>query len=193
METPIIAPRGSMMRAHHSGVAARAAAVMMSTMILSAPAHAGVREFHDAVGDTGGSSSDIDLVRVNNGGPSGNRAIVTAEVGDLDFADRVVLWVDAVANNPGPEYRTGAIPNSDGFKLRRVNTFHGTGKHVDCASLRIRADALGPDRVRFSIPRACMANPCDVRVSLRGRFPGADGTVVDWAPAARRFFGWVPL
>ncbi|HEX5878556.1 MAG TPA: hypothetical protein VF468_09570 [Actinomycetota bacterium] len=193
-ETPIVAPGGFTMRAYHCGVvAASAAAVVMSTMIVSAPAHADVREFHDAVGDTGGSSSDIDLVRVNNGGPAGNRVIVTTEVGDLDFDDRVALWVDTVADNPGPEYRSVAIPNSDAIELRRVNTFHGTGQHVDCAGLRISADATGPDRVRFSIPRACMQKPCDVRVSLRGRFPDDDGTVVDWAPAVRRFFGWVPL
>jgi hypothetical protein len=165
----------------------------MSTIVVSAPAQADVRDFHDAVGDTGGSTSDIDLVRVNNGGASGHRVIVRADVGDLAFEDRVALWVDTDSGDPGPEYRSVAFPNSDTIELRRVETFTGTGQLVDCPGLRISADASGPDSVRFSIPRACMDDPGRVRVSLRGRFPDDDGIVVDWAPGVRRFFGWVPL
>jgi hypothetical protein len=179
-------PGRSMVVHIRRGVTVGAVALLASVAVLQ-PAQADTETFRDKAGDTG-VKADITTVRVKNGA---NRVTVVVRPGRLKSGDYFRFWLDTVPKNRGPEYKVEVYPNSDGFGLVRVGSFRDKGKLVGCPGLRANADIFTPDRVSISVPRSCMHNPGSVRVSVRGHYEYRGPDVVDWAPAKRKFFGWV--
>jgi len=164
-----------------------AAASLFTAAAIALPAYAESRTFHDKVGDTG-VSGDLKTVRVNH---SEHRLIVVARTGNLLKAEYVTVWFDTKSGNAAPEYKVVVRANSDGLQLNRIKAFGQEGTKVSCDGLRIAADVYSSDKIRVSVPRSCLEHPDKVRVSLRGRYIYAQRIIDDWAPAERKFFGWV--
>ena len=160
---------------------------LFAAAALALPAHAESRTFRDKIGDTG-VSGDLKTVRVNH---SEHRLIVVARTGNLLKVDYVTLWFDTKSGNAAPEYKVVVRADSESPELRRIEAFGQKGTTVSCDGLRVTADILASDKIRVSIPRSCLEDPAQVRVSLRGRYIYAQRIVIDWAPAERKFFGWV--
>jgi ribosomal protein S28E/S33 len=169
------------------GIALAAASVLLSLTALS-PAHADTTIFRDRLGDTG-VRGDITTVRVKHGA---YRVTVAVSPGRVKIGDFFRFWLDTRAGNAGPEYKVEVYPNSDGIGLMRVDAFGQTGVRVRCDGLRATADIYAPAEVSISVPRSCLGTPRKVRVSVRGEYAYRGPNVVDWAPARRTFFAWVP-
>jgi hypothetical protein len=169
----------------------RAAAVVgvtvMASLTVLQPAHADTRRFSDRAGDTS-LPADITTVRVSNGA---ERLTIAIRPGRVELGDDFTFWLDTRAKNPGPEYKVGVVPNSDAFGLVRVDAFGERGTPVPCEGLRATADAFTPEWVSTSVPRSCLHDFGRVRVAVKARYANGDTSVVDWAPAKRKFFGWV--
>jgi hypothetical protein len=169
----------------------RAAAVVGVTVLASLaalpPAQADTRRFHDRAGDTS-LPADITTVRVSNGA---DLVKVAIRPGRVDFGDSFTFWLDTRAKDPGPEYQVGVLPNSDAFGLVRVGAFGEQGTPVLCEGLRATADVFTPAWVSISVPRSCLHGFGKVRVAVKARYDNGGTSVVDWAPAKRKFFGWV--
>jgi hypothetical protein len=160
---------------------------VLASLALLQPASADTRRFSDPNGDTG-LPADITTVRVTNGS---ERVKVKARPGRVEFEDFFTYWLDTRPKNPGPEYRVDVVPNSDAFGLTRVDAFGEQGTPVPCDGLRATADNSNPEWISISVPRSCLENPGKVRVAVKARYTDGDTSVVDWAPAKRKFFGWV--
>lgn len=160
---------------------------MLASLAVLAPAHAETRTFDDRTGDTG-VQADITTVRVSNGP---KRVKVQVAPGRVLGGDSFTFWLDTQPKNAGPEYKIGVVANSDAFGLVRVGGFGQRGTPVACDGLRATADQFAPERVAVSVPRSCLGKPGKVRVAVRARYHEDGPDVVDWAPAKRKFFGWV--
>jgi hypothetical protein len=160
---------------------------LMASLSTLQPAHADTRRFTDRAGDTS-LPADLTTVRVSNGP---ERLQVAVRPGRVQAGDYFAFWLDTRPRNAGPEYKVGVLPNSDGFGLVRVGAFGQQGTPVRCDGLRATADAFAPEWVSISVPRSCLRNPGGVRVAVKARYTEGEQQVVDWAPARRRFFGWV--
>jgi len=130
----------------------------------------------------------LKTVRVNH---SEYRVIVMARTGNLLKADYITVWFDTKSGNAGPEYKVVVRANSDDPQLNQIGAFGQKGMKVPCDGLRVAADIYSSDKMRVSVPCSCLEHPDKVRVSLRGRYIYAQRIVDDWAPAKRKFFGWV--
>jgi hypothetical protein len=176
---------------HRRRAARRAAAVVavgvLASLTALPPAQADTRRFADRAGDTG-LPADLTTVRVSNGA---EQITVAARPGRVEFGDRFSYWLDTRPRNRGPEYEVRVTPNSDDFGLLRVGAFGEQSTPVTCDGLRATADHLAPEWVTITVPRSCVRHPGKVRVAVQARYADGDGTVVDWAPKKRTFFGWV--
>ena len=160
---------------------------VMASLTLLQPASADTRRFSDPNGDTG-LPADLTTVKVTNGS---ELVKVKARPGRVEFEDFFTYWLDTRPKNAGPEYRVDVVPNSDAFGITRVDAFGQQGTPVPCAGLRARADNSAPEWISISVPRSCLDNPGKVRVAIKARYTDEDTSVVDWAPAKRKFSGWV--
>jgi hypothetical protein len=160
---------------------------LMASLTALQPAYADTRRFTDRAGDTS-LPADITTVRVSNGAELIKVAI---RPGRVEFEDQFTFWLDTRPKNAGPEYKVGVLPNSEAFGLLRVGAFNEQGTPVRCDGLRATADHFTPEWVSISVPRSCLRHPGKVRVAAKARYTDGDTTVVDWAPAKRKFFGWV--
>ena len=167
--------------------AAAAGVVVLASLLALPTASADTRRFRDAAGDTG-LPADLTTVRVSNGTETVD---ISARPGRVEFGDIFVFWLDTRPRNAGPEYKVVVVPNSDAFGLVRVGAFGKRGRPVPCDGLRATADHGAPEWVSASVPRSCLRDPGKVRVAVKARYTDGDTSVVDWAPAKRRFFGWV--
>ena len=187
-DAPTERPRGS--RTTSSRVRRSAAVVgltLMASLTALQPAYADTRRFTDRAGDTS-LPADITTVRLSHGAELIKVAI---RPGRVEFEDQFTFWLDTRPKNAGPEYKVGVLPNSEAFGLLRVGAFSEQGTPVRCDGLRATADHFTPEWVSISVPRSCLRHPGKVRVAAKARYTEGDTTVVDWAPAKRKFFGWV--
>ena len=163
-----------------------AAALSVATLAATAaPASANVKRFEDPVGDSK-AHNDIRWVVLNNGGPTGERLQVRIRMTDVQYGDQLRVFVDTRSNNPGPEWRMTAYPDSE-WVLHRVDTWDSPGTVTYC-----------PGRVRFTEPRDiarwrtsrdCLSVGDKVRVAVRVQ--EGSSPQHDWARAYRMFLGWV--
>jgi hypothetical protein len=160
---------------------------LMASLTALQPAYGDTRRFTDRAGDTG-LPADITAVRVSNGA---ERIEVAIRPGRVEFEDQFTFWLDTRPENAGPEYKVGVLPNSEAFGLLRVGAFSDQGRPLRCDGLRATADHFTPEWVSISVPRSCLRHPAKVRVAAKARYTDGDTAVVDWAPARRKFFGWV--
>ncbi len=171
----------------------RGAVVLIAALIASLsalqPAYADTRRFSDPKGDSG-LPADITSVRVTNGP---DLIEVAMRPGRVRIGDQFTFWLDTRAEDAGPEYAVGLLPNSDALGITRVDGFDQQGTVVVCDELRGTADYLSPKWVSVSLPRSCVGDPGAVRVAAEASYTDGDDSVVDWAPASRTFFGWVAL
>ena len=182
------ADRSAKNRTTSTGVVRTAAVVgvtVMASVTLLPPASAEIRRFSDPNGDTG-LASDLTTVKVINGS---ELVEVKARPGRVEFGDFFTYWLDTRPKNAGPEYRIDVVPNSDAFGITRVDAFGRQGIPVPCGGLRARADHFAPEWISISVPRSCLENPGRVRVAVKARYTADETSVVDWAPAKRKFFG----
>lgn len=166
-----------------------AAALIAVSLVATSPAHAQRETFSDPA-DAAGPVSDIRRVVVNNA-TTRNRVAVRADMGAVILGDSAILWLDTKRADAGPEYKVRLYPESDGFTLRRVNSFAGKGHAVRCSGMRLRAAAGQHQTFTWSFPRSCLKNPGKVRATVRARWLFASRVVIDWAPGYHRFTGWV--
>lgn len=165
-------------------------AATLSAVVLAAgaaPALADTASFPDPVDTPEGA--DITSVRVKHE----NRVKVVLEHTGLEdqAAMEMTYWLDTKPRNAGPEYRIWVAANSDGFDLRRVDTWRDRGRTVDCTRYGARADVFSDDPIVMWVHRSCLGEPRKVRVGVKVRSLQEGTTTVDWAPAKRTFTGWV--
>jgi hypothetical protein len=154
-------------------------------------ANAASRWFQDPHGDVA-SSVDIHQVRVINGTAKAAAVRVTVEQRQLRAGDAFDIWIDTNAANPGPEYRTTWVANSDVLGVRKVDSFGDKGKAVSCPAFRVRSAQDDPgERSHVLLPRPCLGNPDAVRVSVRAQRQVGQEFVSDWAPRVVHFYDWV--
>ncbi len=176
------------MYAHRLGVALASIAVIALT---PTSASAATRWFSDPQGDVA-SSVDIHRVRVINGEAGRPAVRVTVVQRELRAGDGFDVWVDTNAADPGPEYRTSWIANSDSLGVRKVESFSDTGVAVSCPAFRVRSAQDDPgDSSYVLLPRPCLGYPDAVRVSVRAQRQVGKGIVKDWAPGVLNFYSWV--
>jgi hypothetical protein len=169
------------------------AVVVATALVALTPtaASAASRWFQDPHGDVA-SSVDIHRVRVINGAPNAPAVRLTIEQRQLRAGDGFDVWIDTDGANPGPEYRTAWVANSDSLGLRRVDSFGDKGTAVSCPAFRVRSaqDDLG-ERSHVLLPRPCLGKPGSVRVSVRAQRQVGQELVSDWAPRVVHFYDWV--
>ena len=162
--------------------AAVAAAALLPAAALVPAAHADIAYFSDVGGH-------ITKVRVSHGPTTIG---VTAYDAEMEFTTRYEFWLDTNPNDPGPEYRVDALPNTEVIPLQKVANFDSPGIKRSCAGLRVQADASDGDATPYAkiiVPRSCVGTPSKVRVSVVGFYETPK--VTDWAPGERRFYPWV--
>lgn len=170
------------MRQHTVRAAALAAACLTTTVALAPAAQADTRTFTD-------KGAHLTTVVVAH---TASRIKVRADVGPFDIGDHATFWLDTDGGNRGPEYKAEVWPNSDGIQLLRVGRFASAGTAVDCDGFRATSDAFGPEEVTITVPRSCVGTPAKVRVAVRAFYEEEGPDVIDWGPATKKFFGWVP-
>jgi hypothetical protein len=162
--------------------AAIAAAALLPAAFLVPAAQADITYFTDVGGH-------ITKVRVSHGPTA---VAVTAYDAEMEFTTRYEFWLDTNPNDPGPEYRVDALPNTEVIPLQKVANFDSGGIDLKCSGLRVLADASDGDETPYAkiiVPRSCLGTPSKVRVSVVGFYETP--TVTDWAPGERRFYPWV--
>ena len=162
--------------------AAVAAAALLPAAVLVPAAHADIAYFSDVGGH-------ITKVRVSHGPTTIG---VTAYDAEMEFTTRYEFWLDTNPNDPGPEYRVDALPNTEVIPLQKVANFDSGGIDTKCSGLRVQADASDGDDTpyaKFIVPRSCVGTPSKVRVSVVGFYETPK--VTDWAPGELRFYPWV--
>jgi hypothetical protein len=162
--------------------AAVAAAALLPAAVLVPAAHADIAYFSDVGGH-------ITKVRVSHGPTAIG---VTAYDAEMEFTTRYEFWLDTNPNDPGPEYRVDALPNTEVIPLQKVANFDSGGIDLKCSGLRVLADASDGDDTPYAkiiVPRSCVGTPSKVRVSVVGFYETPK--VTDWAPGERRFYPWV--
>lgn len=163
---------------------------LMASALLAAtvaPALGATASFPDPVDTPEGA--DVTAVKVKHE----NRVKVVLEHTGLEdqAAVEMTYWLDTKPRNPGPEYRVWFAANSDGFDVRRVDTWRDRGRSVDCARYGAKADVFSDDPIVMWVHRSCLGGPRKVRVGVKVREIQEGTTTVDWAPAKRTFTGWV--
>jgi len=172
---------------HLSALVAAAALVALTPTAASAAS----RWFQDPHGDIA-SSVDIHQVRLINGAPNAPAVRVTIEQRLLRAGDGFDIWVDTDAADPGPEYRTTWVANSDILGVRKVESFADKGTEVACRAFRVRSAQDDPgNRSNVLLPRPCLGNPDSVRISVRAQRQVGQEFVSDWAPRVVHFYDWV--
>lgn len=152
---------------------------------------AATRWFSDAHGDVA-SSVDVHRVRLINGTATAPAVRVTVVQRELRAGDGFDVWVDTDPGDAGPEYRASWFANSDSLGLSQVESFADPGVVVSCHAFRVRSaqDDAG-ERSHVLMPRPCLGNPDEVRVSVRAQRLVGQHVVKDWAPSVLHFYAWV--
>lgn len=139
------------------------------------------------------SSVDIEQVRVDNGFHDGREVKVVVQLRNLRF-DHIDVYLNTVADDPGPEFRLGASSNSDDITMHAVERWSSKGTKVTCPGLRVGMDAFDPtERARFRVPRTCLGSPGAVRASVNSTRLTSNGWQNDWAPRYQHWYPWVAL
>lgn len=174
--------------------ARRLSAALVATALVAltpSAASAATRVFQDPHGDVA-SSVDIHSVRVINGAMQAPAVRIAVTQRQLRAGDGFDIWIDTVASDPGPEYRAFWVANSDVLGVRKVESFADKGTAVDCRAFRVRSaqDDAG-ETSHVLLPRPCLGQPVEVRVSVRAQRQVGQEIVTDWAPRVIHFYDWV--
>lgn len=163
-----------------------AAVVTASALVLSAPgALAATTKFADKPHATK-SSTDVKWVEVTND-KADDVFKVRVRVDKIRLGSTLVVYVDRNLNNPGPELRMVAFPDSE-WNLYRVNKWGQRGKQIDTCG-RVRMSSFTNDhRARWSATRTCLGIQGAVRVGAKMVDPQGRA---DWAPQREAFFARV--
>lgn len=163
----------------------RLAAVALGALVSVAGATAAAQADTGTITDP---KPNITKVKVSHGSTS---IKVTTTTGAIRPGTYLTVYLDTDPDDPGPEYRHDLVPASELSPLMRIEKFGQQGVAVPCADLRGRGDVYGPTTVSVTVPRSCVGNPDEVRVSVRGYFDLKGPDVIDWAPGKKTFGGWV--
>ncbi len=159
------------------------AAMVLSTVLMPAPASAATITYPDRAHDIG-TGADILGVRVNNA----RRVVVTVRHRNLQRTanPHVALYIDTRPKRPGPEFVLDV--NVWEYYLWPTKHWQGYGD-APLACHHGGTFNYRTEKTYMPISRACLGYPGRVRVSV----VAADACHRrDWAPGYHAFSTWVP-
>jgi hypothetical protein len=160
------------------------AAVVTATVLAlpAATAWAETKRFDDGPHPTK-SSTDVKWVEVTND-HAGDQFATKVRVDAIQLGSTLVVYVDRNLQNPGPELRMVAAPDSE-WALFRVNTWGQRGREIDTCG-RVRMSSFDhTHRATWKAERSCLGIHGHVRVAVK--MVDAEGRA-DWAPKRRTLF-----
>lgn len=180
-----------------SSILAGFAAIAVAASVV-APASADTDRFHDKKNDVRGQV-DIRGVRVDN---TGRWIDIRTHHRNLTYGPHAPglgasVYIDTIRKRRGPEFIIAGPVGSDGdYHLSKMHGWRKFGKPLRCrVTFRVNYKR---DVIRFAAKRGCLAHAYRypigrIRVSTRISQGQRDhtGSLVDWAPRKRRYFGWV--
>lgn len=171
---------------------ATVSATTLATAVLTAPAHADARTFHDAHGDMA-HGADIHRVRVLNDDVVKVRVVHENLRPTYRTGSSVAIYLDTRPRQEGPEFAfLGATHSGGDYALLRTDGWRigRTAEPMRC-SYRLRLD-YEADVAAVTIGRGCLDRPGKVRVAVKtGGYTTGGDTRVDWLGERRELTAWV--
>ena len=168
-----------------TGALALAATIAAASIVVPVGSALGATStFKDGHGSK--ASTDIRWVRVTNERHN-NHLAVKVRVDKIRVGSTLVVYVDRNLNNPGPELRMVAAPDSE-WNLYRVHKWGQRGQQISTCG-RVRMSAFHRDhRARWTARRSCLNIHGAVRVAVKMIDPQGR---TDWAPKRRSLYAKV--